>query len=365
MEEEALLRNFVNTDDKRAQVAFDQLCSCLRPRLATYLRMRCRCRDAQTCEDLVQETFLRLWNERNRFLAYSFAALIGYLQTVARRVYLDYLREEKRLPDGQGTSDYGELEQIPQEERSLIEQILLLHEAGWLLEQVDTALLSLPDLPPRERQRRLLAAQLFYLDNEPWESVLRFLNPSALPGETVTRSLLDEWLSDLPTLRLLAFRALYWDGAALVAHILNHAKAIWTEQERQIITWRFGQALRLDQILSRTDLPLLPQQIPIICDRSLSFFPFESLMITLRNRLITVVGLDPLTHRDLYQRLAFEYGFRDELAQRDILDRIAPAGKIVDYVVTPGMLNVWFGNRRLLEKVIRVLEGIEENDART
>lgn len=65
----------------------------------------------------------------------------------------------------------------------------------------------------------------------------------------------------------------------------------------------------------------------------------------------------------LWQRLAFQYWYRDSLPHKDIHDRIQPAYRHVAEPAHPeitlGRLNVWLSNGRLLERLARAVRSRE------
>jgi hypothetical protein len=62
----------------------------------------------------------------------------------------------------------------------------------------------------------------------------------------------------------------------------------------------------------------------------------------------------------LWQRLAFQYRYQDELTHRDIQDRTDPPASLVAYSITLGMLNVWLSNGRLLTQLARAFRDSQE-----
>lgn len=129
-----------------------------------------------------------------------------------------------------------------------------------------------------------------------------------------------------------------------------------------MILWRYRHGLLHEQILQRDDCAFSPQLLTELIDRTLACFPFSQEMLSLLAALGTR-GRQALMERGLWQRLAFQYKYRDSLPHQDIQDRTQPAYRQVAEAdhpeITLGMLNVWLSNGRLLERLGRFVRGQE------
>jgi RNA polymerase sigma-70 factor (ECF subfamily) len=74
--------------------AFEELYDALAGRLHAYLRRHVR--DAHGCDDLLQETFLRMHKARGTFV--TGAAVLPWAFAIARRLVLDRVRRDRRTP---------------------------------------------------------------------------------------------------------------------------------------------------------------------------------------------------------------------------------------------------------------------------
>ncbi len=364
-------------DEDLARDAFGYLFDLSRPYLDRYLQHTCNLWDSQARADVAQTSSLRLWSARQSFENKGASGWRAWIKRTAFRCFVDYLRTQRRLVSEDEFDVYG----VPHEERSIVDAVLISAES---------------DLSSRIHDRRLLAAELFYVDREPWTVVLRLLGPTP-PGEpALTRAELDRWLSDPGVLRHLAFRALYYDSDRLAAHLLGlpdaaqrdeRARALDALMDRaansdpaalceatgnrfnwgevMILLWRFRNAMSVEQIHGRLDRAVTDEAIRTLVEQCVAAFPFASAMQRFLAHLeagqASVNPASLLAAPGLWQRLALEYRYRDDLAHRDIEERIRPASAVVGYEVTPGMLNVWLSNGRLIKRLARLYQ---EQDAK-
>lgn len=108
-------------------------------------------------EDVTSETFVRVWGARDRL---DLSTVIGYLMTIARRLYLEQLRRERERPV---------IEHEPQDEapgpHALVEGRA----------ELDAVLADLQTLPEPDRAALLMRAQ----DEMPYEEIAAALEISA------------------------------------------------------------------------------------------------------------------------------------------------------------------------------------------
>src|SRR5215475_9533002 len=81
--------------------AFEALYDALADRLYAYLRRHVP--DPHVCDDLVQETFLRMHTARGTFM--TGAAVLPWAFAIARRLVVDRVRRDRRTPPGAGDVD--------------------------------------------------------------------------------------------------------------------------------------------------------------------------------------------------------------------------------------------------------------------
>lgn len=343
-DEVGLLKEFASQDDRRATRAFDRLSSLARERLAGFVRKRGL--SPADVEDVLQEVFRRVWAGRLRYRNCGVPAWHGYLFKVARSVLID-------LVAGQPSTDPLPVT-LPDDDSSIDD---LVHNAwkaetfGRIVAEADSLWLGFsPALSEDARALRLLAARFFYLDRLEPASILTLLRPAA---PELTRSMVDDWLTDPPTIRLLAFETLHLTGESLIQELRDGVGPHeWSSEVEILARWRCVLDLTAARISELDDLPCPPEEALELLDRLRRLLPFESRM---RGLLVSVGRWDEKSARDalkadgLWRRLAFEYWYVDELSQKSIHERSAPPARLVDFVLTPGMLNVWLSNRRLLK----------------
>ena len=386
VEESLALTQFTGSNEKVARRAFDCLSEQRRGYLDAYLRHATGL-NADDRADVIQAAFHQVWRARSSFQGRGIPAWLGYLKTVARRCCVDLLRTRTET-----TLDYS-LEDTAEEGSEdptydALTALMDAAEAGDIRHRADILWLGLdPALSPEAHTRRLLAAQLSYLDGGlPWDTVLRLLGPDP-PGEPpLRRAALDEWLADPGVLRHLAYTTLLYGNDRLAGRLLSlpadppdrealdalerqaalsesveEKAGDWTWAEVAVILWRYRHALLTEQILQREDCRLERDVLTALLDRTVKCFPFSEEMWSLLAALSGPLGsrtVDILRHRGLWQRLAFQYRYQEDLPHLDIRDRLQPAAKHVQTEITPGMLNVWLSNGRLLERLARACRGL-------
>lgn len=347
----------------------------LEPGARRFLQAHLRRRIPEDPADLVQETLARVWSARRRYQDLGEASWYAFLKRIADRCAVDLIRQR-------GADVALLCEELPGEELTDLESLFSHGTAAGCLQQADGLWLELtPGLARAAHQRRLLATQLFFLDRAGWVDILDALNqPAGLPH--VNREELDDWLSDPSVQRHLAYSELYVDGDGLAAHLLGLGEDTpaavldqlarqaaqsdlagtsprgWTWLEVQVLLWRVRHGLSVDQIATRADCPVSPEDIQELGDRLVAEYPFTHRLARLREALEEHGSLagPVLSHLGLWQRLAFQYRYLDELPLRDIHDRIAAPAREAGVEVTSGMLNMWLSGGRLLKRLARRIQ---------
>ena len=105
--------------------------------------------DGQLSEDLAQETFLRLIRSIDSYDIHGKASFSTYVMTIAKRLYIDHLRKNKRP-----SLDISGLEEMELDPGQDVEQLVM---KGL---QMDKALAELETLPPDQA----LAIRMKYLE---------------------------------------------------------------------------------------------------------------------------------------------------------------------------------------------------------
>jgi DNA-directed RNA polymerase specialized sigma24 family protein len=366
MDESAALDIFVGANEDAAWQAWERL----RTMSRRYLEKRLNewgCHSPDDQQDVIHNAFLKIWNARARFQNKGVPAWRAYVKMTAHRCFIDQLREKQRLPMIEGEDDW-DLSQVSDDEMptvaSIINRLLgneLFHFANVLWLGLD------PALSEDVHNRQLLAAQLYYLDGDSWEQVC-----DTLPS--LTRETLDEWLSHAGVIRYLTYQELYFSNESLARHLLGAPSADldelmrqataaasetppppgWTWEEVKVILWRYRNGLTIDQILQRLDCPYHREGLRTLLVRLTALLPFSSQMAGVLSALDRAPSIDApstLGGRGLWQRLAFQYRYWDDIAHRDVQERTQPAAERVGYEVKLDVLNVWLSNGRLLKQL--------------
>ena len=365
-----MLAAFCSQDDLTSTQAFEQIAAVTRRGLHAYLRLKLHSFDAR--EDIVQEVLRRIWSRRSQFQNRGVSAWWRLVKQAADQCRIDYVRKvgSERAWDDSETGD------IPAAETVLIDDLLdTLADRNTFYRFADELWLGFdPRLSEQQRTRRILAAQLFYVEGMTWDDVCAILNRNE-SGSMVSRAELDVWLESAATIRSLAFRMLYRTNEELSGHLLGipdaseadlnqitvqamsseipiSSSSTWTREEVRVILWRFRDAERQDRILAHELCLLDKSELAILFDRCLEDFPFVPLMKRLCHQLSKwPKAQQELTDQGLWQRLVFEYYCRDTTQHRDIFERTAGAAELAPYHLTMGMLNVWLSNGRLMTKL--------------
>ncbi len=368
-----LLDGLADTDEHRAREAWEQLWEASRPYLLRYLSSWLRNPDDR--EDVVQDTFLRVWAFRNRFENQGEQAWFAFIRRTAYHCMVDvrrrYVQETLSLAD----LEEPEVAQLTDTADALAAAIL----AQELYLAADVLWLGLDaQVPPRVHQIHLLAAQLYYLHGKSWREIVRLLSPS---GAQVNRQSLDAWLSHEGVLRHLCYRELYYSNDRLVCYLLHLPEpgnesavdslaqrlahgahetepppGVATWDEVWAVLWRYRYGLSPKRMLERADCPYDAGQLHTLLIALRARLPFRESIQRLIGRFEQVRGLDyahVLRAPGLWQRLALQYCYHEGLSHADILERMAPAAECAGYHLTMGMLNVWLSNGRLVQRLAR------------
>lgn len=338
------IKRFLSTDEKVAKSSFDEISVAVRPILRGLLRRRVIAWEER--EDLVQEALIKLWHARTTYRYQSMPQWWKYLFIIADRVAIDHARKEHEIASLEAT-----INDIPDDEMSNVVGVVAQAATTEAIDRLaDAALLGVPyELSQFERNRRLLAGQFFYLHHASWQQILRVLKSTEARGGMITRPILDHWLDDPATIRLVAYRHLYVSPTGL-SQLLRERLPEATEQEREAVEYRYRYSMTTDQIERRCDLE--KPQLKALFARCASLLPFGSLMESLLTRM---EGKKPLLkHPEVWQRLAFQYNYRDGVAHLDILERINPAAKHVGEEFNPTTLNTWLSGGRLVHKLAQI-----------
>lgn len=382
MDFEIALRRLTSKELSEAQSAFDWLQEHSRERVGRTLRRDVT--NSHEREDVLQEAFVRCWRNRGGFAPRGEAAWFGYLNLLSRRIWLDRVRgtHRERLSLHSEGEDGAQEWEVPDAERTTVEQVLEALETERIDALADVALLRMPgELCPEQVNRRLLAAQLYYLDGVPLEEIPACLTCPPVGEPPLTEDTLQEWLLDSPTLLKLCYTGLYRDGRSLAAEILGLGSEVsgaaltelernirsdgpvsgWSVDEIRFVLWRYRWGLSVHEIQFRKDCNLSAPEIEALGVRCAARVPFESVMGILLERFgrqrkrVRETIRSALEGPELWQRLAFTYSYRDGLSQRDVFERIAVAAEMAGRPLTPTALNAWLSGNRLGKRLLTAL----------
>jgi RNA polymerase sigma-70 factor (ECF subfamily) len=117
---DSAMERYAAGDDAAFAAVYDALAA----RLHAYLRRHVR--DLHGCDDLLQETFLRMHKARGTFV--TGAAVLPWAFAIARRLVVDRARRDRRAPAGVDDVDVDPLALFPAGERP--EQVVEAREAA-------------------------------------------------------------------------------------------------------------------------------------------------------------------------------------------------------------------------------------------
>lgn len=326
-------------DVEVAEAAFLRLKGRMEDFLRRYLRHWLSA--AEDREDIVAVALMKIWEHRLRFELRTEGAWMGYMATIARRCALDFLRRPSTVSLEQ---DMATLDPLP------IDTMLIKRaERDRVYEAADELWLGRErGLDDRSLNRRVLAAQLFYLERQPWREVAELvgLGPEDRPT-------LDGWLSDVGVAMVMAYRELYWTDEQLGAFL----NAGWTDEERRVIHLKHNLGYREDRIY-RECSSLTKEEIDAILQAYVARYPFAKIARVLQEAFRHSEAFqEAVCNPGLWKRLTFQYHAKGNLPQKQIVARIRPASDVIGYRFNDGIVNVWISSGRLVEQLQRYLAG--------
>lgn len=354
------LERFAGSDPRAADEAFVQLSSRIERFLWRYLASYAP--NEQDREDVISMVLQRLYAKRSDFQVKSVGQWWAYVAVTGKRCAWDHAgrREEVPLDDDLPVTDLNLIGNVAE----------LSHFRSMLYRAADEFWLGVPrSLPEKERRRKLLAAQLFYLNDAPFAEICQVLGQ----GKPLSRETLDEWLSDRAVLMDLAYSQLYIDNEALTCTLLRPESPLslkelddwaagaekglgeapqgWTWDEVKIAIWRYRNGLlteKMQQICPGLSLRLIESTLAKCASR----LPFENIARDIQSALRRKhVTFAPLACTELWRRLVFQYSIAHELPHKQILERTEPAARTAGFGLTAAMLNGWLSNGRLVTQL--------------
>jgi len=348
------LADFAGNDEAKAGEAFTRLFEASRAELGRYVSYKVR--PPVQADDILQDVYVRVWSRRDRFRPMGWPSWKSFIRRAAEWSLASSGPKSPEIP-------FESIEDLPPEDW-LAAAVFLMpsldrEEIG---RAADIVLLGVDEsVDRRTLTRRLLAAQLFYVDGKEWSEVAAILNSARPYSAPVTREELDNWLTDRSTLLKLFYESLYLTPEELAADLLGQDQNSWTPSEKHWILLRYQSTMPIENIVRHEAGRVSEEELSRFFDRCVENFPFVGRMRTLMDRVGRHTANLNLAKPGLWQRLAFEYWMFNELQQADIVQRTNPAAKAAGGSVNAGQLNVWLSNGRILKRVARHLNlGQEE-----
>lgn len=304
-------------------------------------------------DDVIQNVLAKIWQGRGKLEYRGLLRWKVLIRLMVHQACVDWLKKNREVQFPKDF-DIG----IPDKPEPSREYLDKLCGEVWL---------GYPrDLPLNERNRRVLAVQLHYENDElSWDQIWQLVhNREATPRD---RETYEGWLADDALLRDYAFRALYAGGPEIVRELLNLQETLdlfelasqsldgdrderfcpgWTHAEVAAIVWRFGFDSLRAQTLARPDNRLTEQEFDELCVRCEGNQMFNNRM----QRLLKSLGHQAqsvFAKQRVYKRLAYEYGIRNSIPQRDVHWRMAGPAALAGYILTMATLNAWISGGRL------------------
>jgi DNA-directed RNA polymerase specialized sigma24 family protein len=300
-------------------------------------------------EDILQEVARKAWQSRASFDVRGVRQWFSYLRTAGERCLYDLRNADHGDASLEAVQASGVQFEGASSEQALIHEMT----RSDIYDLADELWLWKTELDQHARRRRLITAQLFYVDRRAWQDVCRLAGGDLFP---LTRDELDRWLSDPSVGRALAYSQLYLCSEALYEHLLGCDG--WTPGEKMAIEWHYRHGLLPGQILVRMQGVLDEQVLNDLLARCVAKYPFLEEMARLQERLQHVPQLRQcLTEPDLWKRLAFQYDCHDDVSHRGIRERTAPPADRAGYRLTMAVLNSWLSNHRIYTELVKHATG--------
>lgn len=385
MDDEDILRSLklvVGKDEGAAAVAYDRLCSYARPLLTRYAGARLSnllTQGRMEAEELAQDVLSHFWSTRFGFDARSAAEWRSFLYHCADNRAKSASRAQQRLtemPDAAIDSSYdadaafaaGRNKEAAAEDRLL---------AGQLYDLATVLFLGLdPKVPQATRNRQLIAANLAHIDGQPWQDILRLLGSPPEGEPILDRDGLDAWLADPGVLAMLAFDRVYLAPDELAAEVLgidtdapeaalNALTAALHEPERRmdppagwdwtdvaIAIHRCRQGCTIDGIREYgPEVPDVDARVAALCERLPHRPRVRQFLRSLGRAGVEATGRAMLRKPGIWQRLALQHEYADDLPQEVTLERVQPPADEGGYAVTTGSLTQWLSSGRLVRRL--------------
>lgn len=414
MDEAAALQYISSKDELLARRSFDSLHPKGLRFISNYLRQRFDA-DSDIIADIGQHVFVGLWSRRHLFQNRGVAAWYSLLGRSAHNRYIDFIRENNtsKIDDGVEV-DSDRLFTLSHNEETLFADLVSdqsrEEQIRRLYYYADIVFLKLDaTISQNLLATQLLAAKLFFLDGYTWKQVLALLPVDAETGALYGQQTLDIWFAQPGLIRNLIFDSIYFTNERLAAHLLGvlgdqtsskhetrgkldelmnaaqsnllskdsdalilHKSAGcgeieppggWTWEEVLLILRRYRYGLKEAKVFDNASEFSGRENLLELNVKCRSLYPFNMQMMALHTRLELFPEPERVfKHNGLWQRIAFQYYYHDQLRTDDILERTVPAAQHVEYDITKSMLHGWLSNGRLLDRLLTFYNANKERD---
>lgn len=344
-----------SSDESEAAAAFHALCDFSRQRLKSTLKKYGA--TSEEVEDILQEVWARVWHARKGTSFSSTPRWFAFL----RRLGINALVDLRKIPVTLLSAE--EITAIPESDlHSVVTVVMSSLDHERILSCTEEIWLGAPQTA--NRHLRLIAAQMFFVDNLSVTEVLGTLNAGRMPNDKIRREELDEWLSSPWAVLGVSHSELYFPTQKLAADILDVSPV---DVNRIVSEAANDENLSKSLIDSRTIAVLSKYYNIRVETRAMSdeeaeevlreHLPFSQTAHRTHQRFCRKPDcLRWLQEHGLWRKLVFDYWFLDEISQKEILCRTSPAAEVFHYKsLSPTTVNALTSGRRLLNQLTKAL----------
>ncbi len=356
--QEALANLAVDTE---FHLGFERLVHLTRPALRKYLQMRGVTNEDR--EDIVQTTFLRILENRDRISFRTATEWNAYARTIARNLLIDrvgsaYARNTQPIPE----STLADLDSPEDFEVQILDA-----------EQRESYIRAANELylGPRSREGDvyLLAAKMLLWDRRELPEVLMVLRREGfLEGEIDSATFIERVVSE-QNLRWLVYSKLGLAPEILFALVLGCPPSEIPErfstrrEETLTLMLRFCNFQSRKSILQFMADILTPEEVDSILKRFESRVPLESRMRRIANRLRRHSDKGrALSDSLVWKRLAIHY-VSHKMHHADFVGWVGPAASVGGFTMTDDTVRGWIGNRRIYTDLKKYIDRTGDFDA--
>lgn len=248
--------------------------------------------------------------------------------------------------------------------------------------------------------RQLIAAQMYYEDGEGLQDIFEVMQCSPVNSTPITMQIIRNWLRNSGVLQYLAFQALYFENAPLAAAVLcvdfKIDQVLLNELVRDILTrepdaiaicevtwfqagvavWHYWHGKNAAQIVklmedavdsgdAAADWKKNFEEVEALLQALVERLPFRRQILHLFARFLERSSIDlreNLKENKVWQRLAFQYYYHDDIGPTAILERLSPAAQQVPISISAETMTMWTSGKRLQNAVFKHWRKTYEGD---